>query len=105
MVKLTIDNIKDKITPICKNYDISKAYLFGSYARGEAREDSDVDIRIDKGKSKKLQGLIEVSGFQLELMDALGKNVDLITVLPTQDLYSIFTDKLKEEEVLLYEAE
>lgn len=45
---LSINDIKTKITPICKNYDVAQAYLFGSYARGEATEDSDVDIRIDK---------------------------------------------------------
>ena len=104
MAKLSIETIRDRIAPICKNYDIAGAYLFGSYARGEAREDSDVDIRIDKGKSRKLPGLIEVSGFQLELMDALGKRVDLITMLPEQDLYAIFRKKITDEEVLLYEA-
>ena len=48
MSTLSINDIKTKITPICKNYDVAQAYLFGSYARGEATEDSDVDIRIDK---------------------------------------------------------
>ena len=104
MSKLSIETIRDKIAPICKNYDISKAYLFGSYARGEARDDSDVDIRIDKGNSHKLRGLIEVSGLQLELMDALGKQVDLITLLPNKDVYSVFNKNVSDEEVLLYEA-
>lgn len=105
MSTLSINDIKNKITPICKSYDVAQAYLFGSYARGEATEDSDVDIRIDKGNSQKLRGLFDVSGFQLELMDALGKKVDLITILPEQELNSIFRNRIVKEEVLLYEAE
>ena len=34
----TIDQIKDKIYPVAEKYDLSKVYLFGSYARGEADE-------------------------------------------------------------------
>lgn len=105
MPTLSITDIKNKIAPICKNYDVAQAYLFGSYARGEATENSDVDIRIDKGNSQKLRGLFDVSGFQLDLMDALGKKVDLITILPEQELYSIFRNRIVKEEVLLYEAE
>lgn len=82
MLPLSIDEIKRRISPICKQYDVSRAYLFGSYARGEATENSDVDIRIDKGNSKKLQGLFDVSAFQLAIIDALGREVDLLTILP-----------------------
>ena len=81
---------------------MAEAYLFGSYARGEATENSDVDIRIDKGDSQKLRGLFDVSGFQLALADALGKKVDLITMLPEQERYNIFRNRVKNEEVLLY---
>lgn len=35
------------IRPILQNYGVSRAYLFGSYARGEATEHSDIDLRID----------------------------------------------------------
>lgn len=47
MSTLSITGIKNKITPICKSYDIAQAYLLGFYARGEATEDSDMDIRND----------------------------------------------------------
>lgn len=43
----TVEQIKDKIFPIAKQYDLSKIYLFGSYARGEADEKSDVDIALE----------------------------------------------------------
>lgn len=104
MSRLSINEIKNKISPICKQYDVARAFLFGSYARGDATDNSDVDIRIDKGDSKKLQGLFDVSAFQLALMDALGRKVDLITTLPQQELYAIFRKHLADEEVLIYEA-
>ncbi|MBR2214474.1 MAG: nucleotidyltransferase domain-containing protein [Selenomonadaceae bacterium] len=102
---LSINEIKSRISPICKSYDVARAYLFGSYARGDASECSDIDIRIDKGNSQKLCGLFDVSGLQLELMDALGNNMDLITMLPEQAQYDIFRHHVKTEEVLLYAAQ
>ena len=39
----TIDEIRQIITPIAKKYGLPAVYLFGSYARGTANEDSDVD--------------------------------------------------------------
>ena len=43
----TIDEIKAKIEPIAKQYNLSKVYLFGSYARGEEDENSDIDIALE----------------------------------------------------------
>lgn len=100
---LSLSDIKEKISPICSEYGVKRAYLFGSYARGEADEKSDIDIRIEKGANEKLKSLLQVSGFRLKLEDALLKNVDLITVLPTQSLFDIFRKKIESEEVLLYE--
>lgn len=47
-----IDEISSIIAPILKNYGVSRAYLFGSYARGEALPGSDIDLRIDGGRMK-----------------------------------------------------
>lgn len=43
---LSVEEIREKILPVCQKYAINEAYLFGSYARGDATEDSDVDLRI-----------------------------------------------------------
>ena len=45
-MKLSIEDIKEKITPILEKYDVKYAGVFGSVARGEARDDSDIDILI-----------------------------------------------------------
>ena len=100
---LSVEDIQQKIMPICLEYGIKKAYLFGSYARGEADEKSDVDIRIEKGDNNKLKSLIQVSGFRRKLEEVLFKKVDLITIMPKQALYDIFRKKIQQEEVLLYE--
>lgn len=101
---LTIDEIRSKIRPICQKYGIKTAYLFGSYARNDASKASDVDIRIEKGNNEKLRGLIQVSGMKIELEDALKKKVDLITILPEDESYSIFRKNVLAEEVIVYEA-
>ncbi|MCQ3035465.1 MAG: nucleotidyltransferase domain-containing protein [Bacilli bacterium] len=73
---LTIKEIKDRIMPIMKKYCVKRIYLFGSYARGEATINSDVDIYCDGGD---IRGYIEFALFCDELEEALGKKVDVIT--------------------------
>ena len=72
---LSIKQIKDIIQPIMNRYGIKDIYLFGSYARGEANNKSDVDIYCEKGNIKSLidQGMMED-----ELEEALNKKVDVI---------------------------
>lgn len=73
---LSINDIKERIVPVCRKYPIKKALLFGSYARGEAREDSDVDLLVDSN----LHGLKFV-GFVEELRGALNdKEMDVLDI-------------------------
>ena len=74
----TVNELKKMLKPIFMKYKIKKVYIFGSYARGEARENSDVDIMIVKNKSK-INTLLDLSEFQEELQKTLNKNVDVIT--------------------------
>lgn len=71
----TIKEIKTIIKPILNKYGINGIYLFGSYARGEAKESSDIDIYCNKGNVKTFidQGLLED-----ELEKALNKKVDIV---------------------------
>jgi uncharacterized protein len=66
---------KEKIIEICKRNDISYCALFGSFARGEADENSDIDllVRFSKPIGWKFYGIAE------DLQDILGKKVDLAT--------------------------
>ncbi|HIU56315.1 MAG TPA: nucleotidyltransferase domain-containing protein [Candidatus Ornithomonoglobus merdipullorum] len=71
--------------------------LFGSYARGEAKEGSDIDIYIDKGE---LRNLIQYFSFIDELEKTLNCHVDVVTT-GIQD--KEFLRTIKSEGVLLYE--
>ena len=96
MAVYSIEQIKECITPVAQNYGVKRVMLFGSYARGEATEDSDIDLHVYCGN---IRGLFELSGFRLDLIDALGKNVDLVT---HGGMRRKFFDQIRNDEVLLY---
>jgi hypothetical protein len=93
----TIPEIQEIVSKLAQEYGAQRIYLFGSYARGDMTEDSDIDLRIDKGS---IRGL-ELAGLLCDLEDALGTSVDLI---PTGGLDAKFLSTIHNDEVLLYEA-
>ena len=93
----TTEDIKRITVPIAKAYGIRRLSLFGSYARGEATEDSDVDILINKGN---LAGGWTIGGLYADLCEALGKELDMVTVTGVD---ADFLSRIKEDEVVLYE--
>ncbi len=71
----TIKEIKTIIKPILNKYGITDIYLFGSYARGEAKETSEIDIYCNKGN---IRTLIDQENLEDELEDSLNKKVDMV---------------------------
>jgi hypothetical protein len=67
-----------RVDDICNKYGINYLGVFGSVARGEEREDSDIDLLV-KFDSKKKIGLFELDRVQRELEIKLGRKVDLVT--------------------------
>jgi len=104
----TIDEIRRRITPVAEKYGLPAVYLFGSYARGEAREDSDIDLIVEiRGTS--IRGMFALSGLCDELEKALEAPVDLITVgsleQPTSRKGQLhFRENIRKERVTLYAA-
>ena len=92
----TLDEIRAIAAPLAREYGVGALYLFGSYARGEATSESDLDFRIEKGR---LLSLFQLSGFQMALEDGFHKETDLLT---TQMLTPQFLDSIRPEEVLIY---
>ena len=74
----TLDEIAQRIRPVAEKYHLRAVYVFGSYARGEAREDSDVDLLVDTTGAD-LSGFFAIGGLYNDLEDALGKKIDLVT--------------------------
>ena len=63
------------IVPILKNYGILHASIFGSFARGEQKPDSDLDILFSPPEGMTLFGL---GGLHFDLKEALHRDVDLV---------------------------
>ncbi|MBQ2679664.1 MAG: nucleotidyltransferase domain-containing protein [Firmicutes bacterium] len=78
MLPYTIDEIKRRVTPVAKKYNLAAVYLFGSYARGEATAESDIDLLVDLTGSS-VRGFI-FGGLYNDLEEALETEIDLITV-------------------------
>ena len=62
-----LNEIQAIVNPILQQYGVSCAYLFGSYARGEATGQSDIDLRIDGGKIKSMFGLEPLAHFEIRI--------------------------------------
>ncbi|MDI6811244.1 MAG: nucleotidyltransferase family protein [archaeon] len=69
------EEIKRRIIPILQHYGVKRAGLFGSWVRGEMREDSDIDILVEIEKDI---SLLDFVGIKLELEEALGRKIDLV---------------------------
>jgi predicted nucleotidyltransferase len=93
----TLNEIKEKTVPIAQSYGIQSLGVFGSYARNEATDESDIDICVEKGS---LRSLLQYFAFVQELEKNLGCHVDVIT---TEIEDTEFLNRVLAERVLLYE--
>ena len=73
--KLELEEIKRKLIPILRKNKVTKAGIFGSYARGKQSRKSDVDILIEINDSV---GLIEFIKLKMAIQELLRKKVDLV---------------------------
>ena len=73
---IKIRKIKEQTTPILKQYGVVRSSIFGSTARGEETDESDIDILVE---FKKPVGLFKMAGLKFELQDKLNKKVDILT--------------------------
>ena len=73
--KLELEEIKRKLIPILRKNKVTKAGIFGSYARGKQSRKSDVDILIEINDSF---GLIEFIKLKMAIQELLRKKVDLV---------------------------
>ena len=93
-----ITQIKNSIKPIAKKYGLRRVFLFGSYAKGNANENSDVDFLIEKGN--KNFSLLNLSNFLQDVKNVLNLSVDVITTAGIDD---DFRKSIIGSEILIYE--
>lgn len=94
----TIQAIKQLATPIARRYGVEALSLFGSYARGEASESSDIDFLLRKGK---IRGLLDYCSMINDLEEAFQRHVDMVERSAVKD--AEFLREIERDEVLLYE--
>ena len=99
----TINEIQQIITPIAKKYRLRAVYLFGSYARNEATDASDIDVLIDTADST-VNNLFDMGGLYNDLCENLKKDAGLITLdALTQDSDKPWlTDNIMKERIVIY---
>ena len=94
---LTIKQIKELTLPVFQKHNIKEVYLFGSYSRGEARKESDIDLFCEGGD---IESLLDHVRVQRELKEVLGKDVDLITF--GSSMNTTFKNELDKDKIKLW---
>ena len=92
----TLDEIKAKAIPIAKKYGVKRLSLFGSYARGEADAQSDLDFLYDEINSKEMFAYF---GFVQDMEDEFKCHVDLVSDGISDKK---FLSEIQSDEVILY---
>jgi hypothetical protein len=94
----TPEEIQSILSPVFKNHNVRKAILFGSYAKGLAKEQSDIDIFVDSGlKGLAFFGLLE------DVVTSLDKNVDLLDISQIAP-HSEVDEEINKSGVVIYGA-
>ncbi len=88
----------DKLSEICRQNDVSKLGVFGSVARGEDDESSDIDLIVEFSKPKSLLTLVAL---ERKLSAALSRKVDLLTEAA---ISPYLRDGIKRDLRIIYEA-
>ena len=96
----TTSELRDMIVPLLPKYDMASACLFGSYARGEARTDSDIDLRILCDEDRRFS-IMNLAAFGNRIQQATGKSVDIVSkrVIDNDEL----REAIKRDGVVVYE--
>lgn len=95
---ITPTDISTAASRALAQYDVSEAYLFGSFARGEQTPNSDIDLRLVCGNAMTFGTLYELSH---ELERELGRKVEIVTN-PPEHMRPAFRKSIKQEEIRLY---
>ena len=88
-----LSRLRPKIVRILKKHKVRRAGIFGSFARGEQKKRSDVDILVEAPKGT---GLLGLARMELDLESAIGRKVDLLTY---RSIHPLLKRRILSEEV------
>lgn len=100
MINAKIKEVIPKIQEYMSTQPILRAWLFGSYSRGEENADSDIDILVDYDYSKGHVSLFKMGGMLMDLTELLGKKVDLVD---NDGLLDFARPSIEHDRILIYE--
>jgi predicted nucleotidyltransferase len=93
---MNFNEFKIKVEPVFRRYDVVKAALFGSMARGESTEDSDVDLLVEFKGDK---SLLDLAGLKVDIEELIGRRVDVLTY---SSIHPLLRERiLREQKVLI----
>lgn len=93
-------SIINRIKEYLKTQPVQKAWVFGSFSRGEEREDSDIDLLVQYDRTNQKVGLFTIIKIQQQLQQIVGRNVDLVeegTLMP------FAVQSANNDKILIYE--
>ncbi|WP_195958025.1 nucleotidyltransferase family protein [Enterococcus gallinarum] len=105
---LTVEEIKTRVRPVAEKYEIPVVYIFGSYARNEATNESDIDFLVGtSGLSEKYRWSV-YSDFFEELKEAVEREIDLVEIEAFDEPMQIasnreFFEKMMKERIKIFE--
>lgn len=97
---LTTEQIKQTVSEYFKDKPVKKVYLFGSYARGEANEESDVDLLLEIADDAPVT-YFTLGGYLADMRDTFQRKVDIVTTDSLRD-DRYFTKFVQEQKKILY---
>ncbi|MCL2052697.1 MAG: nucleotidyltransferase domain-containing protein [Lachnospiraceae bacterium] len=97
---LSMEEIKSYVVPVIEKYPIEKVILFGSYARGDASDTSDVDLVVESGGRLHNSKIFTLGG---DLLVALPVRVDVYDILEIVNQSAMY-EKILREGVVIYES-
>ena len=101
---LPLDAIRYLVRPLASKYSLKSLYVFGSYARGDATPESDIDLMVDGGDVDTAEKYFSMKS---ELAEVLGRDVDLVMASAakknTTRAGRRFLDHYERDRILIYE--
>ena len=97
---LSIEEIKSYISPVIAKYPVEKVILYGSYARGDASDTSDIDLVVESRGRLRNRKIFALGG---ELLDVLPVRVDVYDILEITNPSAMY-ENIQNEGVVIYDT-